>query len=38
MGGGGRKVGDIDILRVCPETPSEQFRPGWHAKIIVQMF
>ena len=38
MGGGGRQVGDIDILRVCQKTPSEQFRPGRHVKIVAQMF
>ena len=38
MGWGGRQVGDIDILRVCHKTPSEQFHPGRHRKIIAQMF
>ena len=38
MGWGSRQVGDIEILCVCHETPSEQFRPGRHAKIVARMF
>ena len=34
MGGGGRQVGDIEILWVCHGNLSEQFRPGRHAKIV----
>ena len=37
-GGGGREVGDIDILCVCGKNPSEQGRPGRHVEIVAHVF